>query len=146
MQGISNMNQQQLQHQQQQMQQRLLQQQQNQAQGMAMQPQAQMQISNPQARMQGMPPNMPQQPMPTQQQSKYTPQEQQEIQRKIQELYTTASRNPDHMNKLSAILQQNNPNAPLQQLLRSHFQQQALKWFEEVRKAQRAGQIMTGPP
>lgn len=145
MQGMPNMNQQQLQQQQQQMQQRLLQQQQNQAQGMAMQPQAQMQMGNPQARMQGMPPNMPHQPMPTQQQLKYTPQEQQEIQRKIQELYSTASRNPDHMNKLSAILQQNNPNAPLPQLMRSHFQQQALKWFEEVRKAQRAGQLMTGP-
>lgn len=157
MQGFPNLNQQQLlqqqqQQQQQQMQQRLMQQQQqSQTQGMAMQPQAQMQMGNPQSRMQGMPSNMPQSMQIQQQQPppppKYTPQEQQEIQRKIQELYSTVSRNPEHMKQLGSVLQQNNPNAPVRNLMQIHFQQQAIRWFEEAKKmstAPRAGQLMPG--
>lgn len=146
MQGFPNLNQQQLQLQQHQMAQRLMQQQQNQAQGMVVPPQAQIPMSNPQSRMQGMPPNMPQS-MPTQQQPKYTAQEQQEITRKSQELLTNASQNQEHMNKLRQILQQNSPNVDPNHLLRIHFQTQAIRWFEGVKKmsAARAGQMIPGP-
>ena len=148
MQGFPNLNQQQQQlqiQQQQNMAQRLMQQQQNQVQGMVVPSPAQP-MGNLQARMQGMPPNMPQ-PMPTQQQPKYTPQEQQEITRKSQELLTNASQNQEHMNKLRQILQHNNPNMDLNQLLYRHFQAQAIRWFEGMKKmaAARAGQLIPGP-
>ena len=149
MQGFPNLNQQQLQMQQQhqQMAQRLMQQQQqqNQVQGIAVPPQAQIPMGNQQARMQGMPPNMPQS-IPTQQQPKYTVQEQQEITRKSHELLANASQNQEHMNKLRQALQQNSPNVDPNHLLRLHFQTQAIRWFENVKKmsAARAGQLIPG--
>ena len=143
MQGFPNLNQQQLQMQQQQMAQRLMHQQQNQVQGMVVPPQAQIPMG--QARMQGMPPNMPQ-PMATQQQPKYTSQEQQEITRKSQELHANASQNPEHMNRLGQILKHNSPNLDLHHLLRIHFQTQAIRWYEGVKKmsASRTGQLIPG--
>ena len=153
MQGFSNLSQQQLQMQQQQQQQqqqqlaqRLMLQQQNQVQGMVVPPQTQIPMGNPQARMQRMPPNMPQ-PMPTQQQPKYTPQEQQEINRKGQEFLASCNQNQEQMNGLRHMLQQRSPNVDPDHLVRMHFQTQAIKWFESVKKmsAARAGQLIPGP-